>query len=359
MAEEAETGFRSLSDLEEAAARSTRPDVWAYVQGGSGEERTLTANRAAFERLRLRPRMLRGIAEIDLRSQYLGQSVRVPWYIAPMAYQGDLCADGECATARAAANAGCLSIFSTLSSQSLEAIAEAAPWAPRWFQLYLQPELSGSLDLVHRAERAGYSAIVLTVDVPLLAVRDRQSTGGFAIDESRPLGNGPHVVPPARVPVAAQGRFHLRPPGSASWEVLDRLREATRLPLVVKGILRGDDAQRAVEHGARAVIVSNHGGRQLDGAVAAIDALPEVLTSVKGKAEVYVEGGVRRASDILAALALGANGVGIGRPVLWALLASGEPGVSQYLRLLTEELANVMALAGCRDVGDIGRDLLV
>lgn len=359
MAEEAEAGFRSLSDLEEAAGRSARPDVWAYVQGGSGEERTLAANRAAFDHLRLRPRMLRGIAEVDTRSRYLGQSVRVPWYVAPMAYQGDLCPDGECATARAAADAGCLSIFSTLSSQSLEAIAEAAPWAPRWFQLYLQPELSGSLDLVHRAEKAGYSALVLTVDVPLLAVRDRQSTGGFAIDETRPLGNGPHVVPPARVPVPADGKFLLRPPGSASWDVLDRLREATRLPLVVKGILRGDDAKRAVEHGARAVIVSNHGGRQLDGAVPAIEALPDVLAAVKGQAEVYVEGGVRRGSDVIAALALGANGVGIGRPFLWALLAGGQPGVARYLRLLTDELVNAMALAGCRDVGDIGRDLLV
>ncbi len=354
-----EAAFGSLGDLEERARQRTPADLWAYVAGGSAEERTVAANREAFGRRWLRPRVLRGVESVDLRTELLGRRVAVPWYLCPTAYHGDLLPEGEVATARAAASAGCLAGFSTLSSFSLEEIAGSAPGSPRWFQLYLQPEFEASAELVRRAERAAYDAIALTVDVPLLGVRDRQASGGFAIRTPRPAGNGPTLSSPAREPLPGPPPRRLRADAAATWEMIDRLRAVTSLPLLVKGILRGDDARRAVEHGARGVIVSNHGGRQLDGALAALDALPEVVEAVGGRAEVYLEGGVRRGSDVLIALALGAHGVGLGRPPLWALLAGGEEGLRRYLGLLEEEFLNVMALAGCRSLSEIDRDLVV
>lgn len=358
MVAEGSPGFDSLADLEGRAGERAPADILAYINGGSGEERSLRANLEAFRSRRLRPRVLRGVSEIDLTTTFLGTPLARPWYVAPMAYQGDIAPGGELAVARAAAGAECLAAISTLSSASLEEIARAAPAGRRWFQLYLQPELEASLQLVRRAAAAGYGALVVTVDVPMLAVRDRQRSGGFAIDERRRLGNAPGVVPPSRRPEPAAGRYRLRADAASDWEVIDRLREATRLPIVLKGILRGDDAATAVDHGVRGIIVSNHGGRQLDGAIAALDALPEVVAAVGDRAEVYVEGGVRRASDILIARALGARGVGIGRPVLWALLAGGESGVAHYFELLTEELVNALALAGLGSLDEVGPDLL-
>lgn len=358
MTPEEAASFGSLGELEELASTRTPPSLWAYVQGGAGEERTVAANRESFRRRRLRPHVLQGVAEIDSRTEILRRPFRSPWYVAPMAYQGDLHPDGELATASAAAHAGCLALFSTLSSRSLESIASAAPSGPRWFQLYLQPEPSDSFELVRRAEKAGFGAIVLTVDAPLFGIRDRQIGGGFAIDGKHTLGNGPNVVTPARAPVATGTIARLREDASVSWEILDELRSTTRLPIVVKGVLRGDDAAMAVAHGAAAIIVSNHGGRQLDGAVAAVDALPEVVAAVGRRAEVYVEGGVRRAADVVIALSLGAKAVGIGRPILWALAVGGEPAVRRYLDLLQEEFVNVLTLLGCPNLGRLGRDFV-
>ena len=302
--------------------------------------------------------MLAGIETIDLSTTVLGEPVRSPIFIAPTAYHGALHPDGEIGTARAAGGAGLLAMFSTLSSLPLEAIAAAEPRGPRWFQLYLQPEFAGSRALVERAERAGFSAIVLTVDVPVLGVRDRQARAGFAIESSVPIGNGPGVVPPARAPARTAHGYALRPDGAAGWAVLDRLREVTALPLVVKGILTAADAEEAARHGARAVIVSNHGGRQLDRAPAALDALPEVVEAVGDRLEVYLDGGVRRGSDVEIALALGARAVGLGRPVLWALAAGGEAGVARLLGLLEEEFATAMVLTGCRRISEVSRELV-
>lgn len=351
-------GFQTLSDLEESAKARTAPETWAYVAGGSGEEITVDDNHAAFRRWRLRPRPLAGIRSVDVRTAFLGQEMASPIFVAPTAYQGLLHESGELATAKAASGARTLAMFSTLSSFSLEEIAAAAPVGPRWFQLYLQPEFAHTRELVTRAERAGYSAIVLTVDAPVLGARDRQTRDGVAIRSPVPVGNGPHVVAPARVPKFVGGVFEFPPDAAASWDILARVAETTRLPVVVKGILRADDAIRAVEAGARGIVVSNHGGRQLDRAVASLEALPEVVAAVGTRAEVYVDGGVRRGSDVLTALALGAKGVGIGRPVLWALAVGGEPGVSRLLTLLTTELASTMILAGIRSLPEIGGDLL-
>jgi 4-hydroxymandelate oxidase len=356
--ESTDAGFRTLSDLERSAEARTPSAIWDYIQGGSGEERTLSANREAFRRRTLRPRILVDVSELDPTTTLLGHRVAAPFFVAPTAYQGQIHPDGERATAVASAEAGLLAVFSTLSTFSLEEIATAGRTGPMWFQLYLQPELSRSLELVRRAERAGYSALVLTADVPLLAVRDRQARAGFALDAPVALGNGPEFMSPPRAPTREGDRFRLRPESAGGWAMVDRIRESTRLPLVVKGVLRREDARFAVEHGARAIVVSNHGGRQLDGAPATLDVLPEIVAEVGSEAEVYVDGGVRRGSDIVTALALGARAVGIGRPVLWALAAGGTEGVRRYLGLLQAELVNVLALCGCPRISDLGPTLV-
>jgi 4-hydroxymandelate oxidase len=351
-------GFQTLSDLEAAArARLTDP-VWAYVQGGAGDESTIEENLQAFRRWHLCPRQLAGIHAVDLRTSLLGTRVASPVYIAPTAYQGLLHPGAEAATAAAASAAGVLAMFSTLSSLSLEVIARAAPAGPRWFQIYLQPEFASTKKLVQRAEAAGYTALVLTVDAPVLGPRDRQTHDGVAIRSPVPLGNGPDIVPPARAPEFEEGLYAFPPDATVTWEILEQLREFTDLPLVVKGVLTVDDARRAVERGARAVVLSNHGGRQLDGAMTGLDALPDVVEAVGARAEVYVDGGVRRGRDVLIALALGAKGVGVGRPVLWALAADGQAGVSRFLSLLNNELAVSMLLAGRRNISEVDRTLV-
>jgi 4-hydroxymandelate oxidase len=353
-----EAGFLSLGDLEEAASRRIPPALWNYVQGGAAEETTLRDNRAAFARRTLRSRVLVDVTELDPSTTILGAPVRAPFFVCPTAYHGSIHPDGELGTARASSAAGVLAMFSTLSTMSLEQIAAAAPAGPRWFQLYLQPEFSANRRLVERAQRAGYTAIVLTVDLPVLANRDRQAHGGFALEAWPPLGNGADVMGPPRR-FEERGRvFTLRPDVGVGWTIVDQLREITDLPIVVKGVLTGDDARLAVEHGARAVLVSNHGGRQLDGAPASLDVLPEVVNAVGGRAEVYLDGGVRRGSDIVMALALGARAVGLGRPILWGLGTGGEKGVARVLSLVLTDLLTTMALTGRRRVSEIDASVL-
>ena len=352
-------GFQTLSDLRAVAERRLPKEVWAYIEGGAGEESSLRENHEAFRRWRLRPRPLAGVESVDLRTSLLETPVASPVYIAPTAYHGLVDPTAEAGTAKAASSAGVLAMFSTLSSLSLEEIAAAAPRGPRWFQLYLQPDFSVSRQLIERAERAGYSAIVLTVDAPVLGARDRQTRDGVAIRSPVPVGNGGQIVPPARAPEFRNGVYSFPADATATWEVMTRVREITRLPIVVKGILTGADAERAVEGGARALVVSNHGGRQLDGTTPPIEALPEVVAAVHGRAEVYVDGGIRRGSDVLIALALGARAVGVGRPVLWALGAGGEAGVGRYLSLLHSEIAVSMLLAGRAKLSAIDTGLLI
>lgn len=302
--------------------------------------------------------MLSGVDRVDLAASLLGVDVRAPIFVAPMAYQGTVHEEGERATARGAQSAGVVGVFSTLSSFSLEDIARATPEANRWFQLYLQPEVRQSRELVERAELAGYRAVVLTVDVPILGVRDGQSRHGFVVDAIPAVGNGPEVRTPERPHEFARNGYRLRSDASQTWDVLDAIREWSGLPLIVKGVLTPEDARKAVAHGARAVIVSNHGGRQLDGAPASLEALPAIVAAVGDRAEVYLDSGVRRGSDVAIALALGARAVGVGRPVLWALAAGGEAGVARYLELLQEELAVTLALLGRASVRSLDRDSL-
>jgi 4-hydroxymandelate oxidase len=348
---------RTLGEFEGAAARRMTPRVWAYVQGGAGEERTLRANLDAFARARLRPRVWRDVRDVDVGIDLLGQRVAAPFFVCPMAYAAEVDPAGEVAIARAAGRRGVTAAYSTLSSFPIETIVAAAGATPSWFQLYRQPDFERNVDLVRRAERAGCRAILLTADVPVLGVRDRQAHEGFAIDRTVPTGD-PAVVPPPREATHEGDVYHLWPTAGDGWAFLDAIREATPLPLLVKGVLTPEDAQRAVEHGAAGVIVSNHGGRQLDGCISALDAVPSVVDGVGAKVPVLMDGGVRRGSDIAVALCLGARAVGIGRPVFWALGAGGEEQLRRYFDMISHEFATVLALLGCRDVSELGPELL-
>jgi 4-hydroxymandelate oxidase len=358
MIDDPQAGFSTLSDLEEAASKKTDKSAWAYIQGGAGEEWTIRANREAFHRRTLRPRVLVDVENLEFGTTLLGTKVSAPFYVSPTASHGLVHPDAEAATARAAGKANILAAFSTLTSISLEDIAKAAPTATRWFQLYLQPEFSITKNLVERAERAGYKTIILTVDMPVAGNRDRENQAGSPLASPAVLGNGREVVRPLRNPIVENDRAHIRKEASNTWEAVDRLQEITRLPLVLKGILTREDARLAVRHGAKGVVVSNHGGRQLDGSPASLDALPDVVDEVGSEIEVYFDGGIRRGSDIITALALGAKAVGIGRPVFWALAAGGEAGVSKLLSLLKTDLATVMALTGRPTLSEIDKSLL-
>jgi 4-hydroxymandelate oxidase len=358
VSEPGEGGFPTLSDLEALASRRVLDHIWAYIEGGAGDERTMRENLRAFERWVLLPRVLEDVSAVDLRTTLLGAQCATPFFIAPMAYLGEIHPDGESGVARAASGAGTLAAFSTLSTHSIEQIAAAAPDGPRWFQLYLQPEFRVSASLVERAERSRFSAIVVTLDAPVLGVRDRQTKGGFAIDSSRPVGSGEDVLPPSRVPVLQGGTYRLRSDAASNWNVVRDLASVTRLPIVLKGVLTVEDARRGVAAGAKGILVSNHGGRQLDGAIATLEALPPIAAALGSEIEVYLDGGIRRADDVLIALALGAKAVGIGRPILWALAVGGATGVGHYLSLLSTELATAMALAGRRSVSEIDRALV-
>jgi len=331
------------------------PWAWDYYQGGSEDEVSLRANRAAFEYLRLRPRMLVNVSTCDLRTSVLGTSVSMPILIAPTAGHGLAHPHAECATARAVQQAGTLMVVSTQSTRSLEEIAQES-LCPRWFQLYID-SYSQAESLIRRAEAAGYGALVLTVDTPRRGRRER--------DMRNQLSS--HLQ--AHTPSLASGNVSPRLENSSNgeetsitdtltWEVLPWLRSITSLPILLKGILTAEDAHLALEYGAAGLIVSNHGGRQLDGVVASMEALPEIVEAVAGRCEVYVDGGVRRGTDVLKALAFGARAVLLGRPILWGLAVNGEPGVHHVLQLVRAELELAMALAGCPTLGSITRSLV-
>lgn len=332
------------------------PWAWDYYQGGSDDEVSLRANRTAFERLRLRPRMLVDVSTCDLRTSVLGIPVSMPILAAPTAGHGLAHPEAECATARAVQQAGTLMVASTDSTRSLEEIAQAGQ-GPRWMQLYIESHAQAE-HLVRRAEAAGYQGLVLTIDAPRRGHRERdvRSDIGKQLEAAYPtVGSGNAA---SFLGQSEDSQQEPAPIGSFTWDILPWLRSITSLPVVLKGILTAEDAHLALEHGAAGIIVSNHGGRQLDSAVTTMEALPEVVEAVAGRCEVYVDGGVRRGTDILKALALGARAVLIGRPVLWGLAVNGEQGVSHVLHLLHTELELAMALAGCPGLGSITRALV-
>lgn len=351
--------FVSLADVERFAEETLPPMVRDYWQGGAMDETTLRANRDAFGRIALRPRVLADVSQRDLSTTVLGRNLAMPVLLAPTAFHRLAHPDGELATARAARVAGVVQILSTLSTTPVEDVCRANPGGT-WFQLYVYRDREATRALVRRAEDAGCAALVVTVDAPVLGRRERDIRGGFHL----PAGIVPvNVVGAPRDMPRVEGQsalatwFEDQIDPSLSWRDLDGLRSMTRLPLVLKGVLRGDDAARAVECGVDGIVVSNHGGRQLDGAVASIDALPEVAAAARD-VPVLVDGGVRRGTDVVRALALGAKAVLLGRPQLHGLAAGGEWGVSRVLSILSEETDHAMALCGCRDVASITRDLV-
>ncbi len=334
-----------VADFERLAETMLEPGAFGYYAGGAGDERALAGNVAAWARLRLRPRVLVDVAEVTTGTTVLGSSVSMPLLVAPIALQKLAHAEGERGMARAAAAAGTLMCLSTMATATPAEVAAAAPGAPRWFQLYVFRDRSVTRALVEQAAEHGYGAIVLTVDAPRLGRRERDLRTGFRVPEEitvpslATLGGAWAGATPVELLDAIDA--------SLTWDDLDELRSFAPLPLVLKGIQTAEDAVLACEHGVDAIVVSNHGGRQLDAVAATAELLPEVVEAVAGRIEVYVDGGIRRGSDVVKALALGARAVLAGRAPLWGLACDGEAGATRVLQLLRDEIENELALCGC------------
>ncbi len=337
----------TVAEYEAAAASRIERTAWDYYAGGAGDERTLAANRLAWDAIGFRPRVLVDVSRRDLSTSAFGTALPHPLIVAPTAAHRFAHPDAERATAQGAAAAGALYTLSTISTVPLEDVAAVVPEAPRWFQLYTPSDRGACRDLIDRAVAAGYRAIVITVDLPLPGNRERDLRNNFAV----PLG----VHLPPEQPTGETGLVVLP---TLDWAELDWLRSVCPVPILVKGVVRADDAVRAVDAGCDGVWVSNHGGRQLDTTVTAPQALPEIAAAVGERALIVADGGVRRGIDALKALALGADLVAIGRPVLWALAVDGADGVQRLLTLLREELSLALALAGACSVDDVTADLV-
>jgi isopentenyl diphosphate isomerase/L-lactate dehydrogenase-like FMN-dependent dehydrogenase len=342
----------NAADFEALARDKLDEGAYGYFAGGAGDERTLRDNIDAYARTTLRPRVLVDVSGASAATTVLGADVSMPLLVAPVAFQRVAHPDGEPGTARAAAAAGTVMCLSTLATASAQEVAEAARGGPRWFQLYCFSDRGVTEALVDQAVDGGYQAIVLTVDAPLLGRRERDLRTGFAIPADLEVPSFSRAIG-GRREATLQDMFKLLDQ-SLTWRDVEMLAEISDLPVVVKGVITSEDARLAVDHGAGAVVVSNHGGRQLDGVPATLDALPEVVDAVDGRVEVYVDGGVRRGTDVATAVALGARAALIGRPVIWALAAGGEEGVARLLGLLRDEVELALALLGCPSPDALG-----
>lgn len=346
---------RDFDELERRAYVSMSPGAAAFAMCGADDEITVRENALAWRGLRLRPRVLRDISHVTAATTLLGAEVATPVVVAPMGRHKAYHPAGEIATARGAAAAGACFVEPTNATVTLEEVAAERLHAPQWFQLYMPPDAREREALIDRVEAHGYAALMITVDQPI---------GGHAPRAARePIPPSPelrHVNLPGRPPAAtaydSARKGVLNYP--TVWADLGWLCRRTRLPVIVKGVLRGDDAARCVELGARAILVSNHGGRHLDTTLTTAEALPEIVQAVGAHAEVYVDGGIRRGTDILKALALGARAVLVGRPVLWGLALDGADGVREVLTHLDEELRRAMALSGVARLADATPDLV-
>jgi 4-hydroxymandelate oxidase len=345
----------SLSDYEREAQRRLPPEAFAYFAGGSADELTLRANEAAWRRLAILPRMLVGVGSRDMSVTVLARRRPHPLIVAPMAFQLLAHPDGETATARAAAATGSVMCLSTLTSTTVRALAEAVPAADRWFQVYVFRDRGISRELIAGAVEHGFEALVITADTPVPGVRDRE------------LRTPARAAPAAAVRgmSAATPKEPLSPTEFIAdidpdlrWSDVAALASDWPVPVIVKGVLTPDDARLALEHGARAVVVSNHGGRQLDTVPASADALAAIVDAVGTQLDVLVDGGIRRGTDVLKALALGARAVLVGRPVLWGLAVDGADGARRILEILLDEFDRALALAGAPSTADLRRELL-
>ncbi len=349
----------NLADHAQQAQQRLTDNAWAYFSGGAGDEITLHANRSAWDALRLRPRVLRRLAGGHTRTTLLGRTLAHPILLAPVAFQRLAHADGELATAYAAAALGAGMVLSTQASTPLEAVAQAfladAGRGPLWFQLYLQHDRGFTRTLVQRAEAAGYEALVLTVDAPVSGIRDRERRTGFhlppGIRAVHLEGLAEHPAQPLQSGQSAlfDDLLHHAP----TWDDVQWLQSITRLPVLLKGILHPEDARQAIALGVAGIIVSNHGGRTLDTALPTAQALPAVVQAVQGRLPVLVDGGIRRGTDVFKALALGASAVLLGRPAIYGLANAGAVGVAHVLRLLRDELEASMALMGCATLAEV------
>lgn len=344
----------NLREFEPLAREQLSQMAYEYYANGANDGLSLHENELAYQRIFLRPHMMMGNAQRSMQTTILGQSMNAPILIAPMAYMMMAHPDGESAMARAAASRGIHMVVSTSATTSLEDVAAAAPNGARWFQLYLYKDREAARELIDRAGIAGYQAIVLTVDRPYLGRREADLRNNFGLPAPLQMKNIPTEAGQVGFEAYRATAFE----DDLRWTDVSWLKSITHLPVLVKGVLRGDDARLALDHGADGIIVSNHGGRQLDGALATIDALPDVVQAVNGAADVLVDGGIRRGSDVIKALARGAKAVLLGRPLLWGLTLNGEAGVTHILDLITEEVDLAMALCGCRSLADVTPDLL-
>jgi 4-hydroxymandelate oxidase len=351
----------SIRDFESAAREKLSAMAYDYYRGGAFDEITLAENDAAYDRLRLYHRVLRDVSERDLSTDGLGSRVSMPVLVAPTAFHQLAHPDGELATARATAAAGTIMTLSTLSNCGIEEVAAIGD-GPLWFQLYVYRDREATRGLVKRAEAAGCTALVLTVDAQVWPTRERDVRNRFHLPEGLQMANlMPAGLDAIRRSESDSGLadyvVSLFDP-TLDWSDLAWLADISSLPVVIKGIVHPDDAKLAVEHGAAGIIVSNHGGRQLDTSVATIEALPAVAEAVDGRIPILVDGGVRRGTDVLKALALGAQAVLVGRPILWGLAANGEEGVGQVLEILRKEFDVALGLCGCRRCDEVDRSLV-
>jgi 4-hydroxymandelate oxidase len=351
----------NLLDFEPLARARLDPHAYDYFAGAAGDERTLAENRLGFDRLALRPRVLVDVSTIDPSTTVLGHRLSFPVMLAPTALNRLGHPDGEVAAARAAGAAETVMVVSTTASATIEEVAEAASGS-LWFQLYVHRDREVTRDLVRRAEAKQYGALVLTVDMPRMGRRERDMRNRFTLPAGVTIRNLEVAGRPDAAAWDADSSFleyvHNLLDPTLTWESIGWLKSITRLPILIKGVLTSEDAGRAMAAGADGIVVSNHGGRQLDGAMATIDALPDIAERVAGRFPVLLDGGIRRGTDVLKALALGASAVLIGRPYLWGLAAGGEEGVRRVLGLLRAELELAMALCGCPSIGAIRRSLV-
>lgn len=353
----------NLESLEPAARERLEPSLYDYIAGGAGDEWTLHESRVAWSRWQLLPRMLRGVGTRSMATTVLGTPVSMPILVPPMGFHGLCHRDAEEATARATAAEDTIFCASTVSNRSLETIAKAST-GTKWFQLYVYRDKEITRGLVDRAVAAGYTALCLTVDTPLAGQRERDRRNQLRMPAHLELGNFPAAHTAMNQTGGGQGSslgayINSQWDAGLTWNDVEWLRSISPLPVVLKGILAPDDARLSVEHGASGVIVSNHGARQLDTAPASITMLEPIVEAVDGRADVLIDGGIRRGTDVLKALCLGACAVLVGRPVLWGLTLDGEEGVRSVLRHLRAELDLAMALAGCPTLAAATRDLVL
>ena len=333
----------TLADFERAAAERLDKGPLGYYAGGAGDEITLRDNEEAWRRIAIRPRVMVDVSVVDPRTTLLGRSRSSPVIVAPTAFHRLADADGELATARAAASAGTLFCLSSLATTGVAEAAAAAPDSERWFQLYVFRDRAVSDAMVAAARENGFEAIVLTVDLPVLGIRERDVRSGFVIAETTAIPSVRAAKYEKALSMLEVGEL-IDP--TLTWPDVERFADQSGLPVLVKGVLTAEDARLAAEHGAAGVVVSNHGGRQLDTVLSGADALPAVVDEVGGEIDVIVDGGIRRGTDVLKALALGARAVMVGRPILWGLAAGGQAGAQKVLELLLAEFDNALALAG-------------